>query len=200
MIESKGKLHMLISDKQKAANRENAQHSSGPKTPEGKAAVRFNALTWTLRATSLILPDEDHADYQQLWNNLEEDWQPQNHTERLYLDQMANAQWRLTRMAASEGRVYETKMPFEERLTLLDRISVERTRLERSFTTGLHELNRLQTKRQARPQPQPAPAAKAAPAPDSKPAEPRAPHPDCTMSDAKEAHPVNGAPATPDTR
>jgi len=191
---------MLISDKQKAANRENAQHSSGPKTPEGKAAVRFNALTWTLRARSLILPDEDHADYQQLWNNLEEDWQPENHSERHYLDQMANAQWLLTRMAASESRVYETNMQFEERFALLDRISVLRTRLERSFTTGLHELNRLQTKRQARPQPQPAPAAKAAPAPDSKPAEARAPGPEYTVSDAKEAHPVNGAPATPDTR
>ena len=191
---------MLISDKQQAANRQNAQHSSGPKSPEGKAAVRFNALTWTLRARSLILPDEDAADYQQLWNDLEEDWQPQNHTERLYLDQMANAQWRLTRMAASESRVYETKMPIEEQFTLLDRISVERTRLERSFTTGLHELNRLQTKRQARPQPQPAPAAKAAPAPDSKPAEPHAPRPEYIMSDAKAAHSVNGAPATPDTR
>jgi len=191
---------MLISDKQQAANRQNAQHSSGPKSPEGKAAVRFNALTWSLRARSLILPDEDAADYQQLWNDLDEDWQPQNHTERLYLDQMANAQWRLTRMAASESRAYETKMLFEERLTLLDRISVERTRLELSFTTGLHELNRLQTKRQARPQPQPAPAAKAAPAPDSKPADPRAPRPEYTMSEGQEAHPVSCSPITPDTR
>jgi len=88
----------------------------------------------------------------------------------------------------------------ESRFDLLDRIARRNTRLERSFTTGLHELNRLQKQRQAGPQPQPAAAAKAAPAPNSKPADPRAPRPEYTMSDAKEAHPVNGAPVTPDTR
>jgi hypothetical protein len=50
---------MLISDKQKEANRQNAQHSTGPVTPEGKAAVRLNALTYGLRARSLLIPGED---------------------------------------------------------------------------------------------------------------------------------------------
>jgi hypothetical protein len=57
---------MLISDKQQEANRQNAQHSTGPKTPEGKAAVRFNALTWSLRARSLMINADDPADYQRL--------------------------------------------------------------------------------------------------------------------------------------
>src|ERR1022692_3847223 len=47
---------MLISDKQQEANRQNAQQSTGPKTPEGKAAVRLNALTYGLRARNLIPP------------------------------------------------------------------------------------------------------------------------------------------------
>ena len=47
---------MVISEKQQQANRQNAQQSTGPKTAEGKTAVRFNALTWGLRARSLMLP------------------------------------------------------------------------------------------------------------------------------------------------
>ena len=43
---------MIISDKQREANRQNAQHSTGPKTTEGKAAIRFNALTYGLRTRS----------------------------------------------------------------------------------------------------------------------------------------------------
>ena len=34
----------MTSDKQADANRRNARKSTGPKTPEGKAAVRLNAL------------------------------------------------------------------------------------------------------------------------------------------------------------
>jgi hypothetical protein len=42
---------MLISEKQHEGNQQNARHSTGPKTPEGKQAVRFNALTWGLYAS-----------------------------------------------------------------------------------------------------------------------------------------------------
>ena len=80
---------MLISDKQHQANLQNAQHSTGPQTPEGKQAVRFNALAWSLRAQTIILPNEDPMDYQQLWETLNAQWQPQDPTERIFLEQMA---------------------------------------------------------------------------------------------------------------
>jgi hypothetical protein len=64
---------MLISDKQQEANRQNAQQSSGPKTPEGKAAVRLNALTFGLRTRATILARENAADYSQLWDEFEAD-------------------------------------------------------------------------------------------------------------------------------
>jgi hypothetical protein len=97
---------MLISEKQQEANRKNSQHSSGPKTPAGKAAIRFNALTYGLRTRASILPDENAADYSQLWDELEADWQPQTRTERLYLETMVTSQWLLRRVAESEQRIY----------------------------------------------------------------------------------------------
>jgi len=169
---------MIVSKKQQEANRKNAQQSTGPTSPAGKEAVRFNALTWGLRARNLMLNRENTADYQQLWDGLAAEWQPQSDCERHYLEQMSTSQWLLARNATSETDIYQAGLPLGRELDLLDRVSVQRTRLERSFTTALHELKQLQKERQARPQPQPAQAeqtAKTAPAPAHQPAKPSAP-------------------------
>ena len=193
---------MIISDKQKEANRRNAQHSTGPKTPEGKAAIRFNALTYGLRTRATILERENAAEYSQLWDELEADWQPQTRTERCYLETMVTSQWLLKRVAQSESRIYDCIEFGEERFKMLAYVAKQRAQLERSFTSALRELRQLQKERQARqsqpaqtnPTPQP-------PAPD--PAErssPMAPPPDHVMSEGTQAHPVFCAPVTPDTR
>ena len=63
--------------KQIEANRRNAQQSTGPKTPEGKAAVRLNALRHGLRARTVVLPGEQPEEFQQLCDDLETEWPPQ---------------------------------------------------------------------------------------------------------------------------
>ena len=128
---------MLISDEQQESNRQNAQHSTGPKSPEGKEAVRLNALTYGLRARDLILPNEDPEEYKQLWARLETQWQPQTHTERLYLEQMSTSKWLLARYAKTEWRMYQYRLPLKQELPLLDRVSALRARLERSFTSAM---------------------------------------------------------------
>jgi uncharacterized protein with NAD-binding domain and iron-sulfur cluster len=110
---------MLISEKQQKANRENAQHSTGPTTPEGRAAVRLNALTYGLRARSTLIDGEDPEEYKRLWAALEAEWQPQTCTERLYLEQMATSQWLLARIAGGESRIYEANIPPQEQFVLL---------------------------------------------------------------------------------
>jgi hypothetical protein len=52
---------MPASAAQLAANRANAQKSTGPRTPEGKAAVRYNAVTHGMRCDPAALPNEDPA-------------------------------------------------------------------------------------------------------------------------------------------
>ena len=191
---------MLISEKQHEANRQNALHSTGPTTPEGRAAVRLNALTYGLRARTLLIFNEDPEEYKQLWDDLVADWQPQNRTERLHLEQMSTSQWLLARMAKSESRIYRDDLPTQERLALLDRVSTQRARLERSFTTAMRELRQLQRERQAQRQQQPVQTVQATEPPVHKPAEPKVPHPDYLMSEGAEDHPVFCSPVTPDSR
>jgi hypothetical protein len=187
---------MLISNKQQEANRKNAQHSSGPTTAAGKEAIRFNALTYGLRTRASILPDENAADYSQLWDELEADWQPQTRTERCYLETMVTSQWLLRRVAESEQKIYVFIAFGEQQFKMLAYAAKLRAQLERSFRTAIADMQQSQQERQAR-QPQPA---KPAPAPAHKPAAPQVQPPEYVMSDAAEAHPVFCAPVSPDTR
>ena len=54
---------MLDSDALWESNRRNAARSTGPKTPEGKAASSKNALKHGLTATEVLLPNEDRDAY-----------------------------------------------------------------------------------------------------------------------------------------
>jgi len=193
---------MIISKKQQEANRSNAQQSCGPKTPEGRDAIRFNALTFGLRTRATILPEENSADYSKLWDELEADWEPQNRTELCYLENMVTSQWLLARLAGSEKKVYES-VAFEKQFALLAQADKRRAQLERSFRTAIADMKQSKKERQAQPQQQPAqPAqpAKPAAAPAQKPAAPQAPPPDYVMSEGAETHPASCAPNSPDTR
>jgi hypothetical protein len=50
---------MPVSDAKLAANRRNAQKSTGPRTDEGKGVSKLNAVTHGLRAETVVLLDED---------------------------------------------------------------------------------------------------------------------------------------------
>jgi hypothetical protein len=187
---------MLLSQKQQEANRKNAQHSTGPKTPEGKEAIRFNALTYGLRTRASILPDENAAEYSQLWDELEADWRPQTRTERCYLETMVTSQWLLRRVAESEQKIYLYIDFGEQQFKMLAYAAKQRAQLERSFRTAIADMQQSQQQRQAR-QPQPA---RPAPAPLPEPAEPQVPPPDYVMSGDTQAHPIFCSTPTPDTR
>ena len=48
----------MLTDRKIEANRQNAQHSTGPSTPEGRAAVRLNGLKHGLCAETIVVPGE----------------------------------------------------------------------------------------------------------------------------------------------
>jgi hypothetical protein len=137
----------MATQKQIEANRRNAQKSTGPKTPEGKDAVRFNSLRHGLRARSVVLPGENAGEFHQLCDGFEAEWQPQTPTEEVYVEQMAIAQWKLARLEVAEASVSAQNLPAQIQFNILDRIWQNQRRLERSFSKAQHELQQLQKAR-----------------------------------------------------
>jgi hypothetical protein len=188
---------MIISDKQHEANIRNAQKSSGPVTEEGKAAIRYNALTFGLRTRATVLQTENVADYYRLYNEVVAEFNPQTRTEHCHVETMVTSQWLLARVARSEQRIY-TEVEFEKQFALLAQVDKQRAHLERSFRTAIADMKQAQKERQSQPQPQPGQTAQAEqPVPA---AQPDIPQPAYVMSEGAEAHPVFCAPATTDSR
>src|SRR4051812_8233818 len=137
----------MATQKQIDANRRNAQLSTGPRTPEGKSAVKLNALRHGLRARTVVLPGEDRQEFNHLCDHLEQEWQPRTSTELFYLEQMAVSQWKLTRMEIGEADVYHEVTGARVQIPLLDRLWRAQCRMERSFARAQRELERIQTSR-----------------------------------------------------
>jgi len=100
----------MTSERQKAANQANALHSTGPKTQEGKAAVRFNAFRHGLLARDVVLPGEDADGFEDLWNQVRADLSPVGPIEEFLVDRVVNAMWRLRRLGRAETALYHSRV------------------------------------------------------------------------------------------
>ncbi len=69
---------MPTSEARIRANRENARRSTGPKTAEGKARSRCNALKHGLTGQGVALPTEDKIEIEERFIALQEDMKPSN--------------------------------------------------------------------------------------------------------------------------
>jgi hypothetical protein len=95
------------SPKQLEANRRNAQRSTGPRTPAGKARVKFNALKHGLLAKSVILPirsrSEKRSRFDALLAQLIEELKPVGILEDMLVEKIAVSYWRLRRALRAEA-------------------------------------------------------------------------------------------------
>ena len=93
---------MTTSDKQIEANRRNAQKSTGPITPEGKEAVRLNALKHGLLARETVIMTGEHREsedeFEAHLSRLYDDLDPHGSLEELVVQQIAVCYWRLRRV------------------------------------------------------------------------------------------------------
>ena len=96
----------MTSDKQAKANRQNARKSTGPKTLEGKAAVRLNAVKHGLLSQEIRLPGEDEAALRELDERLRSELQPVGELEGLLAEQIIAAVWRLRRLRSVEAGIF----------------------------------------------------------------------------------------------
>ena len=167
----------MATQKQIEANRANAQKSTGPRTPEGRAAVRLNGVKHGLTSKLLVLDGEQEADFAEMLSSLEAEHQPATPSEEILVRQLAMAAWRLRRLYHVEAAVfsvrlkdldedmeedYDTKLKDVERLAYVaiddsrrrstfDNLSRYESRLERSFYKALHELQRLRHQTRSEP-------------------------------------------------
>lgn len=89
------------------ANRQNAQKSTGPKTPEGKAASRLNAIKYGIYSRDIVIQGrclrENQSEFGALHDRLREDLQPVGLLEEMLVDQIITTHWRLRRALKAES-------------------------------------------------------------------------------------------------
>jgi hypothetical protein len=100
----------MASPAQIAANRANAQKSTGPRAVEGKSASRFNALKHGIDAASIVIPGEDPADYDALVAHYLHEYCPQSASESFHVDTMIRADWQKRRLETVEADLFRTIM------------------------------------------------------------------------------------------
>jgi hypothetical protein len=97
---------VVTSDKQAKANRQNALNSTGPKTPEGKAAVRLNAVKHGLLSREVLLPGVDEEALRELSEVLRAELQPVGELENLLVDRIIASYWRPRRLGRVEAGIF----------------------------------------------------------------------------------------------
>lgn len=156
----------MTSKKQEEANRRNSQKSTGPKTPKGKAVVKYNAMKHGILARETLLADESKGDLNTLGHSLRSQLQPKGELERLLVDRIISTFWRLRRLQRVEADLLDVgirkayRLAFNENIEdvelgkafgheekNLGSLSRYEMTIERSLFKALHELQRLQAVR-----------------------------------------------------
>jgi len=100
----------MTSIKQINANRQNARHSTGPVTHEGKLQSRRNAVRHGLTAETVIAVLEDADDYIAFEGAVTADYDPQSATERELVLRLASLLWRLRRATTIESGLFDVQL------------------------------------------------------------------------------------------
>jgi hypothetical protein len=100
------KVETMTSEKKIQANRQNALKSTGPRTPDGKDAVRLNALRHGILSKEILLPGEDGEALRELGEHLRNELQPVGELENLLVDRIISAYWRLRRLGRVETGIF----------------------------------------------------------------------------------------------
>jgi len=135
-----------------AANQANARRSTGPRTPEGKAASARNHTSHGLCSREFLIFDGQQQEFDDFMTALRDALQPVGAVELDLFTQHAHASWTLRRC-----RIAEAALQFDGRCANTDplyypdiaersqRIDLHARRAERTYHKTLKELQALQT-------------------------------------------------------
>jgi hypothetical protein len=165
---------MPVTEQQLAANRANAQHSTGPATPEGRKRSSQNALRHGITAQTTVMTEEDRIKHDEFCANMMADLAPVGGMETFLASSVAEEAWRLNHARAQcgnivaighfdgTGDIYDAAEHPEVHTAItaarttrdnaktLELISLYETRIRRSFEKYLEKLETLQAERRAK--------------------------------------------------
>lgn len=147
----------MATEAQIAANRANAQLSTGPKTAEGKASSSKNNLKYGLSSKEFVVIPGEEQTVKDWITGLHDEIQPCGALEVDVFRQLAHASWTLHRCRQAEVQSFHNQRHkgydilaypvSEDALKLIDLYT---RRAERTYHRALKELKILQTERQLR--------------------------------------------------
>ncbi len=98
----------MSSQSQIEANRANALLSTGPRTPEGKAASAQNARTHGLTSKDLVILPQEKDDFLNFQMDLTEQIKPNGQLELIAFDNLLHAAWNMRRVRRLEAQLAES--------------------------------------------------------------------------------------------
>jgi hypothetical protein len=132
----------MPTDRQIAANRENAKHSTGPATEAGLQISSMNRTSHGLTARRVVMKDESQEEFDNLHALLMDEYDPQSPTEAELVQELAAATWRLRRADRLETEALD-----EGRFDDLDKLRRYRTSIERAFHKAIDQLKKFKSKK-----------------------------------------------------
>ncbi len=107
----------MSTQEQTNANRQNAQSSTGPKTPEGKAISSQNALKNGFFAKNDVISGEDPAAYEAHRADVYAEYAPMTTTESVLTQRIASLSWRLMRADRLQTTTINTLVAAQQKAT-----------------------------------------------------------------------------------
>ena len=137
-----------VTDRKRQANKQNAQKSTGPRTEDGKARSAANPTTHGLVAQNILMHQghlgEDQDDFDQLLNDLIQDFQAETRAERLLVERITAAYWRLRRAYKFETQAIRTADRNQKQKQVFEIVLIEdESRTDPPAIPDPAELNRL---------------------------------------------------------
>ena len=133
----------IVSEAQVAANRANAQLSTGPKSLAGKASSSLNHLKFGFTGKFRVMPWEDGNDFDGLLARLQAEHQPETETEKLLVENMAKHHWLVQRALLLQEPCFSSEDPVCHNPELLALYIRYQTTNERAFHKNLDQLLKL---------------------------------------------------------
>lgn len=135
------------------ANRANAQRSTGPITPEGKAIASRNNTRHGLTSCTaeaddfLVLANESQPAYNQDLANFRSEWKPNTATEHDLVNRMVMHQWLRRRALRLQETSFDSETGDPADIKKFDLYRRYELQHERSFNRALADLQRLRALR-----------------------------------------------------